>query len=332
MKKILMMGARKDEATIAEKWAKKNHVKLTISNDILNDETYHLIKGHDGLSLQQTMGIPKNMYKQLKESGIHQIAQRSAGVDMYDLNEAKEQGLSITNVPAYSPNAVAEFAVSSILNCLRHAEPIRQRVASHDFSWNENILSKEVRSLTIGILGTGRIGQVTAQLLKGFGANVIGYDLYPSENAKQYLTYVDSFDDFLQQSDVISIHMPLTDTNHHLFNREVFSKMNKGTILINAARGAIVDTKALLEALDDGTIACCALDTYENEMPYVTKDWSDKEITDDILLELINRESIYYTPHIAFYTETAVENLVEGALSACLSIMETGTANSIVNP
>jgi D-lactate dehydrogenase len=186
--------------------------------------------------------------------------------------------------------------------------------------------------LTIGILGTGRIGRVTAEIFKGFGAKIIGFDVFKSPEAENILDYVEDFDQFLAQSDLISIHMPLTKENHHLFNDDTFAKMKPGSILINAARGGILDTEALIKALDSGQLSACALDTYENEMPYVTKDWSDKEIEDKILLELINREDVLYTPHIAFYTETSVENLVFGALDACLSVLTTGTAPTIVNP
>ncbi|MGX7023907.1 D-2-hydroxyacid dehydrogenase [Vagococcus hydrophili] len=331
MKKIIMMGAREDEKTFALEWGKKNNIDVTVTTEVLNNDTYHLVQGFDGISLQQTMGIPTEMYQQLRKDGFKQIAQRSAGFDMYDLEEATKQNLLITNVPAYSPNSVAEFTVSSALNCLRHTEEIQRRVHSQDFTWDSRILSKEVRSLTIGILGTGRIGQVTGQIFKGFGANIIGYDLYKSTAAEEILTYEDDFDVFLAQSDIVSIHMPLTKDNHHLFNKETFDKMKPGSILINAARGGIVDTNALINALNEGQLAGCALDTYEQEMNYVTKDWQNKKLDDPILQELIQREDVLYTPHIAFYTETAVENLVFGALEACLSVLTTGTAETIVN-
>lgn len=332
MTKILMMGAREDEKVFSTKWAEANDVEVTVSSDILDESTYHLLEGFDGLSLQQTMGIPTEMYQRLHADGFKQIAQRSAGVDMYDLAEAKKSGIAITNVPAYSPNSVAEFTVGSILNVLRHTQAIQKRVSNHDFSWDGSIMSKEIRSLTIGVLGTGRIGHITAEILHAFGANVIGYDLYKNAAAEKVLTYVDDFDDFLAQSDLITIHMPLTEDNHHLFNEETFNKMKPGAYLINAARGGIVDTEALIKALDSGQITACALDTYEKEMPYVTKNWKDKPLEDDVFKALLERDDVLYTPHIAFYTETSVENLVYGGLDACLSILTKGTAETIVNP
>ncbi|MGY3779208.1 D-2-hydroxyacid dehydrogenase [Isobaculum melis] len=332
MKKIIMMGAREDEKAFAEQWAKDHKIDLTISSEVLDNSTYHLLEGQDGISMQQTMSIPTEMYGRLKNDGFTQIAQRSAGFDMHDLDEAKKQGIIITNVPAYSPNSVAEYTVGSALNLLRHTQKIQKRVTNHIFTWDKQILAKEVRSLKIGILGTGRIGQMTAEIFKGFGAELIGYDSYQSEEAKKILTYVDDLDEFLAQSDLVTIHMPLTKDNHHFFNKETFAKMKPGAFLINAARGGVIDTQALIDALESNQLSACAIDTYENEMPYVTKDWSGKKLEDPILEQLIQREDVLYTPHIAFYTETAVENLVFGSLDACLSVLNTGTADTIVNP
>ncbi|MDZ5584718.1 D-2-hydroxyacid dehydrogenase [Enterococcus cecorum] len=332
MKKILMMGVREDEKYFARKWAEEHNVIVHFSNQILDEKTYELTQGFDGLCLQQTVGISKELYHKLAADGFKQIAQRSAGIDMYDLQEAKNNNLMITNVPAYSPNAIAEFTVATLLYGLRHLQLIKTKNMKFDFTWNQDILSKEVRSLNIGILGTGRIGQVVAKILNGFGAHIIGYDLYQNENAKDYLQYEEDFNTFLAQSDVITIHMPLTKGNYHLFDENTFSKMKNGAILINAARGGIIDTQALLNALNTNKLSFCALDTYENEMPYVNKDCSNKEVTDDLLKQLIANEKVLYTPHIAFYTETAVENLVYGGLNACLDILNTGTSEYVVNP
>ncbi|RGI32453.1 D-2-hydroxyacid dehydrogenase [Melissococcus sp. OM08-11BH] len=326
-----MIGAREDEKQFADKWAKENNVEVGLTNEVLNEETYHLLKTFDGLSLQQTMGISNDIYIQLSKDGFRQIAQRSAGIDMYNLDVAKENNILITNVPAYSPNSVAEFAVGSVLNYLRHTKLINKRVTNHNFSWDKSILSKEVRELTIGILGTGRIGQLTVEMLKGFGATLIGYDLYKNKSLEAILTYEDNFNTFLASCDVISIHMPLTEENYHLFNEETFTKMKPGSILINASRGAIVNTNDLIKALDSNQLASCALDTYENEMPFVTKYFNNKSINDPVLEELIQRDDVIYTPHIAFYTEIAVTNLVSGALDSCLAILNGERPQTIVN-
>ena len=329
--KLLMMGAREDERVFAEKWAKENNIDLEITNDFLSPDTLHLVEGKDGIALQQTMGLPKEMYQQLADMGIKQIATRSAGYDMYDLEAATEAGLIVTNVPEYSPNAIAEFAVTSALATVRQLNKIQANMAKQDFRWAKDMISREIRSMTVGIIGTGRIGRITAQILKGFGAKIIAYDLYQNDEAKEFLTYKDSVEDVVKEADLISIHMPATKDNHHLFNDDLFSLMKDGSFLVNTARGMIVDTAALLRALDSGKLAGAALDTYENEMPYVTKDFTGKEIEDAIFKELVNREDVIFTPHIAFYTDTAVENLVAGGLNAVYDVVTTNDSPNRVN-
>ncbi|MDF0479178.1 D-2-hydroxyacid dehydrogenase [Vagococcus sp. PNs007] len=329
--KLLMMGAREDERVFAEKWAKENKIDLEITNDFLSPDTLHLVEGKDGIALQQTMGLPKEMYQQLADLGIKQIATRSAGYDMYDLEAATEAGLIVTNVPEYSPNAIAEFAVTSALATVRQLNKIQANMAKQDFRWAKDMISREIRSMTVGIIGTGRIGRITAQILKGFGAEIIAYDLYQNDDAKEFLTYKDSVEDVVKEADLISIHMPATKDNHHLFNDDLFSLMKDGSFLVNTARGMIVDTAALLRALDSGKLAGAALDTYENEMPYVTKDFTGKEIEDATFKELVNREDVIFTPHIAFYTDTAVENLVAGGLNAVYDVVTTNDSSNRVN-
>ena len=204
-------------------------------------------------------------------------------------------------------------------------------MAKQDFRWAKDMISREIRSMTVGIIGTGRIGRITAQILKGFGAEIIAYDLYQNDDAKEFLTYKDSVEEVVKEADLISIHMPATKDNHHLFNDDLFSLMKDGSFLVNTARGMIVDTAALLRALDSGKLAGAALDTYENEMPYVTKDFTDKEIEDAIFKELVNREDVIFTPHIAFYTDTAVENLVAGGLNAVYDVVTTNDSPNRVN-
>ncbi|CAM3218083.1 D-2-hydroxyacid dehydrogenase [Vagococcus fessus] len=329
--KLLMMGAREDERIFAEKWAKENKIDLEITNDFLSPDTLHLVEGKDGIALQQTMGLPKEMYQQLADLGIKQIATRSAGYDMYDLEAATEAGLIVTNVPEYSPNAIAEFAVTSALATVRQLNKIQANMAKQDFRWAKDMISREIRSMTVGIIGTGRIGRITAQILKGFGAEIIAYDLYQNDDAKEFLTYKDSVEEVVKEADLISIHMPATKDNYHLFNDDLFNLMKDGSFLVNTARGMIVDTAALLRALDSGKLAGAALDTYENEMPYVTKDFTDKEIEDEIFKELVNREDVIFTPHIAFYTDTAVENLVAGGLNAVYDVVTTDDSQNRVN-
>lgn len=322
-----MFGTREDEKDAALVWAEKTGVNVETTTKILTMETVDKVKGKDGVLIQQTAKLDKALYPVLSEMGIKQLATRSAGFDMFDLELAKKNGLVITNVPAYSPNAIAEFAVTASLNMIRHMDLIKRKVAQHDFSWNKQILSREVRSMTIGIVGTGRIGRMTGELFASFGAEVIGFDLYKNDEARKFLTYKDTIEELVEEADLISIHMPATDDNYHLFNKELFSKMKQDSYLVNTARGTIVNTEDLLAALDSGKLAGAALDTYEHEHPFVNKDLKGVSIDDASFNKLMERNDVFYTPHIAFYTETAVENLVEGSLNAVRDVLTKGASD-----
>lgn len=329
--KILMFGTREDEKEAALAWAQKEKVEVTFNEGPLTMETVDLLDGYDAVTTSQTAQFDDTLYEMVANKGIKQIAQRSAGYDMFDLDLASQHGLIISNVPSYSPNAIAEYAVTAAMNIIRNTEKIQRKVRAHDFTWNKTIISKEMRSMTVAIIGTGRIGSITGRILNGFGAKVIGYDLYPNEDAKAFLTYTDTLEEAVRQADLISIHMPLTKDNTYMFNAYLFAKMKDGVYFVNTARGGIVDTKALLDALNSGKVAAAALDTYENEAPYFPKDFRDKEIEDKVLLELIAREDVQVSQHIAFYTETAVMNLVEGGLNSAKEVVETGSCENRVN-
>ena len=329
--KLIMFGAREDESTATSNWSEKHGVEIKKVMEPLSIDNINLVEGFDGVTMSQTIKLDKSMYKQLKDYGIKQLASRAAGIDMFDLEEATKNGIIITNVPVYSPSAIAEYAVTAALNMVRHVNQIRVAMEKQDYRWRKELLSKEIRSMTVAIIGTGRIGQKAAQIFKGFGAKVIGFDLYPCEAAKDYIEYVDTLEEAVGQADLISLHMPATKDNFHLFNKETFGKVKEGVFLVNTARGTLVDTKALIEALDSGKVAGAALDTYENEFGYYTKNFSGKEVKDEMLKELTARTDVLITPHIAFYTETAVKNLVEGGLDAAYDVVKTGTSKLRVN-
>lgn len=329
--KLIMFGTREDEKEAALNWAEKNNVEVTFNPDPLTLESVHLLEGYDGLSTSQTAPFEDEIYERIAAQGIKQVAQRSAGFDMFDLEKATAHNLIISNVPSYSPNAIAEYAVTAAMNIIRNTEKIQNKVKQHDFTWNKSIISKEMRSMTVAIIGTGRIGTIAGQIFNGFGAEVIGYDLYPNEKAEAFLAYTDSLEEAIEKADLISIHMPLTKGNTYMFDKSLFAKMKDGVFIVNTARGKILNTKDLLDALNSGKVAAAALDTYENEAPYFPKDFSDKTVEDEVLLELIQREDVLVSQHIAFYTETAVMNLVEGGLDSAKQVIETGNCDNRVN-
>lgn len=330
MTKIMFYGTRDYEKNDALNWGKANNVEVVTTEEILSEDTVDLAKGFDGVTTMQFGKLADSVYPKLEEYGIKQIAQRTAGFDMYDLELAKKHGIIISNVPSYSPETIAEYSVSIALQLVRRFPAIEKRVQEHNFKWAAPIMSTPVKNMTVAIIGTGRIGAATGKIYAGFGAKVVGYDAYPN-NSLDFLEYKDSIEEAIADADIISLHVPANKESFHLFNADMFSKVKKGAVLVNAARGAVIDTPALINAVNDGTLYGAAIDTYENEADYFTYDWTGKEIEDETLLELIKHENILVTPHIAFFSDEAVRNLVEGGLNAALSVINTGKCETQLN-
>ncbi|ARJ08365.1 D-lactate dehydrogenase [Staphylococcus lugdunensis] len=330
MTKIMFFGTRDYEKKDALNWGKAHNVEVVTSEEILSADTVDQLEGFDGVTTMQFGKLEDSVYPKLEGYGIKQIAQRTAGFDMYDLDLAKKHGIVISNVPSYSPETIAEYSVSIALQLVRKFPLIEKRVQAQNFKWAAPIMSTPVKNMTVAIIGTGRIGAATGKIYAGFGAKVVGFDAYPNHSL-DFLEYKDSVEEAIKDADIISLHVPANKESFHLFDKSMFSKVKKGAILVNAARGAVIDTPALLDAVNDGTLSGAAIDTYENEADYFTYDWTGKDVDDPTLLELIRHENILVTPHIAFFSDEAVRNLVEGGLNAALSVIETGKCDTQLN-
>ncbi len=329
--KIIMYSVQPVEHKAIEQWNLDHpDVSITMESSPLDLTTVHLAKGFEGVCIQQSASIQdEKVYQLLHEFGIKQIALRTAGFDMINLDYAKQYNLMITNVPAYSPNAIAELALTQTMNLVRKMYVTQPRVAQHDFTW-KGLMAPEIRSLTVGVVGVSRIGGVYAKLISGLGARVIGYDVYINEAYRDFVEYQPSLEALLEQADVVSIHAPLLPSTKHMFNAETFKLMKPNAYLINTARGGIVDTEALIEALQTKQIAGAALDTIECEVGYFNQDYSHKTIENEQFKTLLDMENVLITPHIAFFTETAVANMVEIGLDSTYDILTTGTSKNIV--
>lgn len=326
MSKFLVFSLRDDEVKAEELFrAEHPEIEYVVRRDILTKANMDVVTAdYDGVIVQQIQAMEEEVYEHLANMGIKVFATRSAGVDMYRTDLLKKYNIRLTNVPSYSPESISEYAFTSAMYFARNMHKIQKNVRERDFRWQPSIISTRIQDKVVGIVGTGFIGRETARFFKSVGAKVLGYDLYPNESiAGSLLEYVD-LETLIKESDIISLHMPATKDNHHLFNAEMFAKMKKGAILVNTARGAIVDTPALLESLKAGHLGGAALDTYEFEAPYVPKDNRGKEISDAVLSELLERDDILYSPHVAFYTESAVKALFDGAILAADDIVEKG--------
>jgi D-lactate dehydrogenase len=245
----------------------------------------------------------------LASQGVKHIALRCAGYNSVDIQAAKELGFSVTRVPAYSPHAVAEHAVALLLALNRKIPRANNRVRDLNFSLN-GLVGFDLHGKTAGIFGTGKIGRVTAQILRGFGMKVLAFDLYPSmEWAKEHgVEYTDART-LACQSEVISLHTPLTSETYHIIRRETLELMKPGAILINVSRGALIETKALIEALKSGKLGGVGLDVYEEEEGVFFEDLSGQILRDDELARLLTFPNVLITAHQAFLTREALSEI-----------------------
>lgn len=331
MLKIMLFGVRDEEIPIIKAWSTRNEVQVDYTALNLTPETIEMAKGYDGVTISQVADLDVSLYPTLASYGIKQIAQRSAGFEMHDLTSATENGLIISNVPSYSPESIAEYAVTAALNLVRKTDLIREKVAEQDFRWMPAIRARVVKEMTVAIIGVGRIGSRVANIYRGFGANVVAYDIAPREEFESLVAYQESAEAAISQADIVTIHMPATDVNYHQFSLDLFKQFKSGAILVNTARGPIVHTEDLFQALEEGYIAGAALDVYEGEAPYVPVDWRGRDITDPVYQQLVKHPQIIYTPHTAYYTDTAVQNLIDIPLDATLSVIQTGDTDVRVN-
>jgi D-lactate dehydrogenase len=245
----------------------------------------------------------------LQSIGIKHIALRCAGFNGVDLAAAKEIGISVTRVPAYSPYAVAEHAVALLLALNRKIPRANNRVRDLNFSLN-GLVGFDLHGKTAGIFGTGKIGRVTAQILRGFGMKVLAFDIYPSNDwAREFgIEYTDP-KRLARESEVISLHTPLTPETYHIIRRETLELMKPGTILINVSRGALIDTKALIEGLKRGRLGGVGLDVYEEEEGVFFEDLSGQILHDDELARLLTFPNVLITAHQAFLTREALAEI-----------------------
>ena len=332
MKSIKLFGVREEDIPFINEWSEKNQVLVDLDSDILSLETVDRVKGFDGVSLSQQIELDEKVYKKLHDYGIKQIAQRSAGFDSYNLELAKQYELVITNVPSYSPNSIAEYTVSQALNLIRNFNDIQNKTATYDFRWQPSILSRSIKDLKVAVIGTGRIGSIVGKIFaEGFGSEVVAYDIEPQISCEAYLTYQESMSEAIKDADIVTVHIPATKDNTYLFNETVFTEMKTGAVFINCARGTIVDTKALIDALNSGKLKGAALDTYEGEKGLFPSDQRNTQLDDAVLVELIERQDVILSPHIAFYTDAAVKNLIVDALDATLEVIYTGDSKLRVN-
>lgn len=260
--------------------------------------------------------LDRDCLKVLKDCGIKLIALRCAGFNQVDLKVASELGILVVRVPAYSPYAVAEHAVALLLTLNRKTNRAYNRVKELNFSL-EGLMGFDLHGKTVGVIGLGKIGEVFANIMNGFGCNVLAYDKNPSDKFNMV-----ELDEILKKSDIISLHVPLVPETEHLIDSEAFSKMKDGVIIINTGRGRLIDSKALIESLKSGKIQAAGLDVYEEEEDVFFKDLSNKVLQDDVLARLVSFPNVILTSHQAFLTREALDNIATTTFNNILEYVE----------
>lgn len=328
--KIFIYGIGKKEQPVAEKWADAHGVTIETTDQELNTQTVHLAKGADAISFQQMAAIhDEALYQQMAENNIHLLSTRSAGIDGLSKEYLRKYQIKAANVPVYSPRAIAEHALTLTMMLLRQIPRLIQREQQQDFTL-DGLIGREIHELTVGIVGTGHIGLVTAELFKALGATVIAYDKYPKENLDATLTYRSTLEAVAKEADVLSLHTPYLPENHHLINQHILTLMKSDAILINTARGPLVDTAALINALKTGLIAGAGLDTLEDEMMFVNKTKTEQSEQNPYIKELLDLDTVIVSPHIAFYTLQASKILMENSLNSLYDLHTTGISNALI--
>ncbi|MCL2046348.1 MAG: 2-hydroxyacid dehydrogenase [Oscillospiraceae bacterium] len=283
---------------------------ITYYENRLNSATASLAKGNEVVCAFVNDDISAETIGILQNLGVRLIALRCAGYNNVDMKAAFGK-IHVVRVPAYSPYAVAEHAMALLLTLNRKLHRAYNRTRDFNFSL-VGLGGIDLYGKTVGIIGTGKIGRVFIDICHGFGMNIIAYDLYPGEDSD--IKYVD-LNTLFKESDVISLHCPLTDETRHLLDAVAFSHMKNGVIIINTSRGALIDTVALLEALNNGKIGGAGLDVYEEESDFFYQDLSGTIIHDDLLALLVSRPNVLLTSHQGFLTEEALSNIAETTLA-----------------
>ena len=308
--KLICFGVRKVEEEFFIKLNKFGY-ELTLVEALLNDDNIHLIEGHEAVMLRANCPANRKNLEIIKNYGVEYLLTRTVGYNHIDLDAAKEMGFKMARVPTYSPNAIAELAITFAMNLVRKGTYVINRSREKNFVVDEYMFSREIRNLTVGVVGTGKIGLTAARLFKGLGAKILAYDVYPNENAKDILEYV-SMDDLIKNSDIITLHCPyIKGQNDNLINDELISKAKDDVILINTARGELQDVEAILRGLETGKVGGYATDVFSNEKDFFFKDMKDKEIDSTIQKLLDSYPKVLITPHIGSYTDEALTNMIE---------------------
>ena len=297
-----------------EHYGKLHDVQFRFLETKLNQDTVPLANGCEAVCVFVNDNVDSTVIQKLYENGVKLIALRSAGYNNVDVRAAFGK-IHVVHVPAYSPYSVAEHAMALLLTSVRRIHKAYNRTRDFNFSLN-GLTGFDLHGKTVGVIGTGKIGRIFANICLGLGMNVLAYDKFPAKDSG--ITYV-SLERLFSESDIISLHCPLTDESRHMINANAIEKMKKGVVIINTSRGGLIDAEALLNGIKARIIGAACLDVYEEEADIFFEDRSGHILNDEILSRLISMPNVIVTSHQAFLTEEALNNIAETTVNNIIS-------------
>lgn len=315
--KIFFYALREyDEQKYVEKFAEQYSFEYAFTSDYPSMDNIGLAKGYDAISIITNPMYPE-ILDALHNEGVKYISTRSIGYEHIDIEYAHSIGMKAAHV-VYSPNSVANYTIMLMLMACRNMPWIMKKADCQDYSLKGKV-GKELSTSTVGVIGTGNIGKTVVKHLSGFGCRILAYSCYEDEEVKKYAEYV-SLDELLKNSDIITLHVPGNAENTHLIDKAAFEKMKDGVIIVNTARGPIVDTQALIASLKCGKVGFAALDTFEGEAGLYYLNKETQKLDNDNMAILKSFPNVILSPHMAFYTEQAVSDMVENSIRGILGL------------
>ena len=329
MVKILFYDTKEYDKKLFERYNKDYGFEIKYLESKLNNETAPLANGYDAVCIFVNDRADKETLDILKECGVKLIILRCAGYNNVDIKNLPE-GMSVVRVPRYSPYAVAEHAVALLLSVDRKIYKSYQRTKKYNFTLN-GLLGFDIHGKTVGVIGTGKIGKVFINIMKGFGTEVLAYDVYPDEKAAQEMGFkYTTLDELYEKSDIISLHCPLTDENTNMINKDSIKKMKKGVVIINTSRGKLINSDDLIDALGKGKIGGLGLDVFDEEEDFFLNDMSNSYYRNTELSVLLTMPNVVITSHQAFFTKEALDKIGKVSMDNIKEFFETGNCENFV--
>lgn len=316
--KIFTYSYRADEVEFFKTFSKKYEVEIQYCKEAPTPQNAGLAKGFDCISIITTP-VDRGLVDLFFSLGVKFISTRTVGYEHIDTARAAELGMGVGNV-SYSPNSVADYTIMLILMATRKMRSIMERAHVQDYSL-KRVRGIELQKLTVGVIGTGRIGQTVIQHLSGFGTNIIAYDPHPVDFLSEQGIYR-TMEEVLEQSNIITLHVPSTEENFHLINKDTISRMKNDVYIINTARGTLIDHEDLISGIENRKIAGAALDVIEEESDLFYQDLKCEIISHRQLAVLKSFPNVIITPHTAFYTDQAVSDMVENSIRSCMEFIK----------